>query len=290
MSAQKNNLILFAVYWNEIDWIRPSLAQIDRLNPQEIIVCDGCFDPTRPNESTDGTREIIADFVAARPHARMISACRYPRRSGVHRMWRMHRHSPFWRRFTPGRALTVGSSLRKNIYRLNQALTFNHMIDLSTTWRPGSWFMTYDCDVFYSDAMLEQFDRHIAAAGDEIGLLGGDEQTFFEDFSHSSSGYEKRIYNNMPHRIRENTIIAPTREVLLESLFSRAYYVAREQVEHTGYYCHYKIQSPERRAAGYTLGNRKAPEAHRCTTTPFTLEHPRIVRDVAPLFPREVNE
>ena len=39
------NLVVFATYWNEIEWIRPSLAQIDRIDPMEIIICDGCFDP-----------------------------------------------------------------------------------------------------------------------------------------------------------------------------------------------------------------------------------------------------
>lgn len=57
------NIVLFATYWNEIEWIRASLAQIDAINPTELIICDGCFDPLWPNYSTDGTREIIENML-----------------------------------------------------------------------------------------------------------------------------------------------------------------------------------------------------------------------------------
>ena len=58
-----NNIVLFATYWNEIEWIKSSLDQILKIDPIEIIICDGNFDPTTPNYSTDGTREIIEKFV-----------------------------------------------------------------------------------------------------------------------------------------------------------------------------------------------------------------------------------
>ena len=61
-----SRLLLLATYWNEKDWIDLSLEQIDRIDPDEVIICDGCFDSRRENRSTDGTREKIADFVRRR--------------------------------------------------------------------------------------------------------------------------------------------------------------------------------------------------------------------------------
>ncbi|MFC1797873.1 hypothetical protein ACFLY2_01640 [Patescibacteria group bacterium] len=75
---KKTNIIIFATYWNEIDWIESSLEQIEKINPIEVIICDGCFDDTKENKSTDGTREIIEKWVSERDNARMISAIRIP--------------------------------------------------------------------------------------------------------------------------------------------------------------------------------------------------------------------
>ena len=74
------NLILFATYWNERQWIEASLAQIEAIDPMEVIICDGCFDDSKDNKSTDGTREIIKDWVSKRgPSAKMVSATRLKR-------------------------------------------------------------------------------------------------------------------------------------------------------------------------------------------------------------------
>ena len=48
-----NNIILMATYWNEAEFVKASLEQIDKIDPIEVIICDGCFDPKQPLNSTD---------------------------------------------------------------------------------------------------------------------------------------------------------------------------------------------------------------------------------------------
>lgn len=57
------NITLLVTYWNEKEWVDVSLKQIKKINPKKIIICDGCFDSRKLNKSTDGTREIVQDFI-----------------------------------------------------------------------------------------------------------------------------------------------------------------------------------------------------------------------------------
>ncbi len=116
---EKNNIILLATYWNEIDWIKPSLEQIDKINPLEIIICDGCFDPNQPNNSTDGTREIIKRFVAERDNAQMVSTLRLSKINTIISLLKGNSKSKSYNILKPSRWLTTLRSARKNVYRLN---------------------------------------------------------------------------------------------------------------------------------------------------------------------------
>jgi hypothetical protein len=270
-----SNLIVLATYWNEIQWIRASLAQLDRIDPLEVIICDGCFDPSRPNASTDGTSEIVRSYVAERRNARMISALRLSRL----------RHYRFWLRrlpheasagLTPAKLRVAGRFHRFHPYRLNQMATFNYMISLAEHFKPGAWFMTYDCDQFYADSTLEAFQA--VNQDPPANMLTGKEYTFFDDFHHYSEDFETRDYNNMPHRIFSDTRFVPTRHPARVVGGRYKIYTEFETKRFVGLSYHYRIKTADRLKAGYSLGDRKPPAPIRTITKPYRGDHPTIVK------------
>jgi cation diffusion facilitator CzcD-associated flavoprotein CzcO len=288
----ENNIILLATYWNERQWIKPSLKQICRIDPIEVIICDGCFDPNRQNRSTDGTREEIADFVADRDNAIMVSAQRPWGPRGVLSMFRGHDHSSLRNMFTIPRINTLYKSARTASYRLNQALTFKHMISQSKRWEPGRWFMTYDADQFYSDETIDKFS--LTAEETDYGILTAEERTFFTSFDRYTTDYERRTYNNMPHKIYRDSMIQPTRDLVLEgptrtdqSLDSRWYeqwYIHHVRTKMIGTYNHYKIESldPSRFEEGYELGDRERPDGEQYKMQDYNQGHPEIISEHFP--------
>lgn len=271
-----NNIILFATYWNEIEWIKASLAQIDKINPVEAIICDGCFDPKRPNHSTDGTRKIIEAYVAEKDNAKMVSALRLSRLQHYLFWFRPlpHEKSGF---FTTAKLRIARRFHRWDLYRLNQMATFNYMIHLSQRFKPGLWFMTYDCDQFYSDATLATFK--CVNRESPFNVLTGKEYTFFGDFGHYTDDHEKRDYNNMPHRIFSDTRFIPTRHPARVVNGRYRIYTEFEKKKYVGIVYHYHVKSSDRLNAGYSLGNRKPPDPSRTKTQAYHGEHPAIIKE-----------
>lgn len=269
-----NNIIVFATYWNEIEWIEASLAQIDKIDPVEAIICDGCFDPKYPNHSDDGTRQVIEKYVAGRKNVKLISPLRLSRLQHYILWFSLlpHERSNI---ITFAKLRTAITFHRINLYRLNQAATFNNMIQVSDCFKPGLWFMTCDCDQFYSDAMLESFK--CVNEGQPFSMLTAKEYTFFEDFFHYTENYETRDYNNLPHRIYSDTRFIPTRHPTRVVNGRYKIYTDFEKKKDVGIYYHYRLRSPERMKAGYSLGDRKPPEPHRMETIPYKGEHPSII-------------
>ena len=269
------NLILFATYWNERDWIDASLKQIDLIRPVEAIICDGCFDPHHPNMSTDGTREKIKDFAAERPWVKMIDAVRLSRPAHLLNWFqKFHPAEPSLATF-PARVWAL-AQLRFHPYRLNQSATFNHMISISEHFRPGNWVMTYDCDQFYSDTLLEKFQS--LSPQTPYDVLGGREYTFFESFDIFTDAYEARVHNNMPHKIYQTSRYVPTRHLVCARGTRYREYPDWAKLQSDDIYFHYHLRSPEREKAGYALGDRKPPVASRCQTRPFDGTHPRLIQ------------
>ena len=268
-------MILFATYWNEIDWINCSLAQIAKVDPKEIIICDGCFDPSVENRSTDGTREIIEKFVSERENASLISAVRLNKFQHMFNWLQRLPHEKS--RLSIPKLRGLKSQLVNNVYRLNQAATFNQMIKMSQYFKSGDWMMTYDCDQFYSDEMLEHFSKLDDSL--TMNILVGKELTFFGSFDSFTDQYEKRDYNNMPHRIFSDTRFIPTRHI---SRVHKGKYVNCSDFESRKMYCgnmfHYHVKSPSRIAAGYQLGDRKPPEKERTITSQFEGKHPSLIK------------
>jgi hypothetical protein len=280
MNSKKTNITIFATYWNEKDWIEASLAQIDAIDPQEVIICDGCFDPSKPNYSTDGTREIIEKWVSERPHTRMISALRLSRIHGLYNIFSRH----ITLKFLPLRKIMIFYYLRTNVYRINQAATFNKMTELAKHWKPGNWSMFMDADQFYPDEMIDAFKQVCDNPNSDIDLITAKERTFFGNFDEQTTEYEARNFNNMPHRIKENILIVPTRDTILEEYPRPQVYGKHPDIKRfdAGYYLHYKFHpfDKEREAAAYTLGDRKPPSASKYKMEKFEGEHPKAVERI----------
>lgn len=299
LDPMREELIVFATYWNEIDWIEASLEQIDAIDPVEVIICDGCFDPARPLHSDDGTKERIEAYVRARPHARLISPVRTNRPAAFAKILAGHAKTRKLRAATPARLKALLTTFLFHHYRLNQALTFQKMISLSRHWAPGKWFMTLDADQYYPDEMIalfRQLDRF-----PDAGLVCAHERTFFHDFEFYTEAYEAREFNNMPHRIFSTTNVMPTRDIVLEEFSLRSLrrkgfmksdrYISRCMTAAVGRYNHYKFKRNALRAKeGYMVGDRKAPQVNQYLMQRFDGIHPSPVRKLVGEWSRDLRE
>ena len=262
---QNTNIIILATFWNEIEWIDASLAQIEKINPKEVIICDGNFDPSFENKSTDGTREKIIEFTKqTQIPTKFISAIRVKNKflKGLNIFF--NSGCPRASKWNLGRAKAACvSQIKTNIYRINQSLTFANMCRLSKFWEIGRWVMTYDADQFYTDELIDAF----AVTNDDkfdYDLISANELTFPNNFYEYTNEYEKRNWNNLPHKIKKNMAIYPTRHFMIENFFSAINYENISKNLHLGCYHHYKFRKNEKRKIdGYKLGDRKPPDPER---------------------------
>ncbi len=266
-----NNIVLLAAYWNEIEWIRPSLDQIARIDPVEVIISDGCFDPMVEALSTDGTREEIEKFVAERPNASLIAPVRAGRAGSP---WAVARSFDWRLRSLPADIYVALEHFRVVAYRRNQALTFNRMRSMSKHWKPGAWFMSYDCDQFYPDAMLAAFRDVVNDLATPFDVLVADEFTFFDSFTSYTTDHAAARDSNMPHRVYEDSIYRPTRIPCRRSFRGPVSYLASgAPLDLGGHYFHYKNRG-ERYRQSYTVGDRQAPDASSYAFQEYVGEHP----------------
>ncbi len=285
--SDKLPLIVLATYWNESRFVRPSLAQIESLHPVEVVICDGAFNPKIPDHSTDGTREILENFAETHKNARVVSAIRPGILKSAWLLLRGHKHLPRWTMFRFNRWKFLFVSMIRTPYQRNEGLNFQHLISLSKEWKPGMWFMTCDSDQFFSDEMIEKIKEVVSDERFDSDLITGNEKTFFRDFNHYTNSYEKRIFNNMPHRIFKDTNIEPQRSVIRETksgnlinlrdILAKHLYVRFAKQFHAGTYFHYKLNSPERHDLGYKIGDRKKPNPQDYLEQEFTGKHPQVI-------------
>jgi hypothetical protein len=94
----------------------------------------------------------------------------------------------------------------------------------------------------------------------------------------------------MPHKIYPDTMIQPTRDLVLEGS-SRAdrslrhrwdnqRYIHHVDTEMVGTYNHYKIESldPDRFEEGYELGDRERPDENQYELQDYTEDHPKVIQ------------
>ncbi|MGR5557318.1 hypothetical protein ACQKQC_13555 [Vibrio fortis] len=270
-------LVVLGTYWNEREWIERSLSQIESIDPDFVMLCDGCFDESHENKSTDGTRTFISNFCKDKKNRSMVSAYRGSRIRSLFNLLK----------FGLTRKLSVSyiywvirHSIRTNKYRLNQAVTFNMMLDKCySLYGDDFWFMTYDADQFYTDEFLNDYRKIINNS--DFNLITAKEMTFNNNFNNYNTHYEKRTWNNLPHRYMPSTMILPTRDIKLCSTFSSSFYIDKVQSYDSGYYFHYKFRGDQSRLqASYSVGDRKKPEENRCLDTEnFEGQHPKVIRE-----------
>lgn len=265
-------LILFATYWNASDWIDASLEQIEKINPDECIICEGCFDLGKDPHSTDGTREKIAEFVRDRNNFRMVAPVRLGKWAGA-----ANALVSGFRGRGVGSPYLIYRCMRSHSYRINQALTFRSMVSMSKLWSVGNWFMTYDADQFYDDDVIESL-RNRENFDNDCGLLTARERTFFHGMDSYTVEYERRDYNNMPHRILPETDIIPTRDIVLRRGLVHRRYSGQVKSKQIGWYNHYKLSYTQRFEQAYQVGGRKMPSYDKYTFHPFDGPHPSVIQ------------
>lgn len=272
-------LVLLGTYWNEAEWIDRSLSQVTKIAPDLTILCDGCFDSSKDNRSNDGTREKISQYCELNDNAIMFTAVRKSRLSAILFLFIFS----FRRKFSVAALLLLlKHCLRTDRYRLNQAVTFCQMLEkaISITGE-NIWFMTYDADQFYDDSYVSNFKSIIKNCDDNlVGLLTAKEKTFNRSFSHCTDSYEARTWNNLPHKLYPNTMIMPTRDIVLLTTASVSRYVHSVKGENLGVYYHYKFrENKERDLMTYQLGDRKPPSIERTEGEyEFKGRHPSVIK------------
>lgn len=276
-----NNLIVLATYWNEAQWINASLDQIARLSPDVVVICDGCFDGSQPNHSVDGTAEDISGYVTKLKgmgvEVILVSALRLNLIQQLFALFRLGRGVNF-RNFPCRIYWALKYWARTSSYRINQSATFDRMLKLAKGYERGGWFMTLDADQFYPDEVI---DRMVSITSNESAaesLIQADELTFPYDFMTFTRRYEKRTWNNMPHKIYPSTVIYPTRDIWLDGFLFRRHYSSLPSVK-VGEYHHYKFRySAEREKLTYAVGDRKPPQESRYSgLEAFAGKHPKSV-------------
>jgi len=258
VDPRSSSLILFASFWNERQFLDVSLRQLEAIDPAEILLSDGCFDPALPKQSKDGTLETLQEFVAQRSNARLVPAVRATRLTHLAKLM-------FWLAKTTDvpRAFVFSllSQFRTtSLYRLNQAETFNSMLEKSEHLKPGSWVSTFDADEFFSrDAIAKlrslngsaDFDRGLTR---EVIVKRKGERTLIELTPNIRTW-------NTPHKVLSDIRFFPTRQIWRpEHGLSKNQPIGSSTDRFLGEFLHYKTRGAERAAATYQVGDRRAPD------------------------------
>lgn len=269
-----NNITILATFWNEKYWIESSLQQLDQLNVKRIIICEGCFDYRFPLHSTDGTYEIIKEFVKNHSNATLITPYRFKsckEISFINAVW----NDAIRKRVTFSIPYVFRAFIKANYYRSNQALTFGHMLNLADV-NDGDWFMTYDADQFYEDSFYH-FINNLNYLDPDIDYLFANERTFISNYNIFTNDKGPKYGTNLPFRYKKNTIIMPTRNMfLLGGLKIESYYNTLKG-QNIGKYNHYKINYDNRVSQTYMVGDRIPPSYNGMRIEKFTGKHPAII-------------
>ena len=246
-----SKIMIFATFWNEIEWIKISMKHISQIDAEKIIVCEGNFDPKYKIHSTDGTKEYL-EKLSAENKIILIKPTRLSRITHILRWFLFY-----------GKKLGIIERMKTtviiaktNIYRLNQMETFNRMLTISNI-KTNDWFMTFDADQFYSDKIIKLINN--IDSDFNYDLITCKELTFFGDENSIYQNYELRDYNNMPHRYKHGMYFLPTRNPSI--IRDNKYHIVSDisnRKKFGGFVYHYKFKSEDRLTEGYKLGNRKA--------------------------------
>lgn len=273
-----SDIIIFATFWNEIEWIHTSLKQIDIINPRKVIICDGCFDSKYINRSTDGTYEVIKEWAKNKKNVQIISSIRKNKFSHIIDFILYKNPTTLFNSIII-KFIGLFYLMKTNNYRLNQMATFQTMLTKYSRIQNQDWFMTYDCDQFYSDDIITSIKN--ISDYEEFDLLTTKEFTFFQSFSLYTESYELRDYNNMPHRYIKGMRFLPTRHPSVIQNYRYVNFSDVTKKKHfVGNVFHYHVKTEERIKSGYSLGDRKPPSSDRMKTKKYYGIHPKVVAEL----------
>lgn len=253
-------LILMAAVWNEADILPFWIRQIEAIQPDIVIISEGCFDLTQPAKSTDGSDRIIADWKeSSKLDIRIIQPTR-KRRISLLLDYILCRNIIYKNLGTYfANIFAVFRRMHLNHYRHNQAMTFARMLRTGVSEvGTDAWFMTSDCDQFYSKYFVAHYRNWL---DQDIDYLSGSEHTFLLDTSRYSCDYEPRRFNNLPIRFKPGVAVLPTRHFTTRERLFLTEICSQPSAKFidSGSYYHFKILSRQRARIAYSVGGRREP-------------------------------
>lgn len=175
MSADPR-LVIFARYWNDMDWLAASLEHIEAWSPDAVVLSEGCWDSKRPARSIDGTREHLEEYV------------KVPKAFDVRLI----------------------DNLRDGEYRVNQANTCNKAMHIANV-RTGDYVMIVDCDFFYTKEAIRLV--HAAMRTEQYDFMALVQLNFWDSTKLHFPRYATTC-PQVPQKIGANPTWIPTCELL----------------------------------------------------------------------------
>lgn len=272
--SETAGLVVLGAFWNDEAMLRRSMKEVEKLNPDLVLLAEGCFDHKKSSESTDATRQIMEEWARSDHRIKVWPVVRRPR-------WR-HFQNDLAQFLNGGFGSGVGSlpllirRLTHSLYRLNQAATFNFLLQEAAKQKEIFWFMTYDADEFFDEPALESI-RDIRTVGD-YDLLTTREVVFWGSQQNLAPWYPTIPFRtwNVPFRFKTGMRFLLTRELYQldnEGRMKKAWLKAR--IAFIGATIHLKTDKA-RILEGLELGDRKKPSSSRTREIRYLSGH-RII-------------
>jgi len=215
----RGKFIIFYPCWNDIDWIEASLSQIEYWVPDELYLCEGCWDNKYPARSTDGTREFIEEY--------------------------QKNHDNVW----------IVDNIRDGKYRDNQVSTCKLILTLSEA-KPNDWIMYNASDVFYFKYTIDMYKNLMENSSMDYPIF---EIWNFWDSITKYYPHKTKQAMNLPHRVLKGTAFRDTCDITVngkhyhESNKAMGIKVPTIAMHYEGF------REPERLKQKYNVGDRQSP-------------------------------
>ncbi len=202
-----------------MDWLEASLNHLLYWEPDEIYLCEGCWDSKYPRQSTDGTFEYLMEW-----------------KNGPDNAW-------------------VIENRQDGSYRENQAATCNQVRRLANL-EPGDWIMYHACDAFYYKHAIDVYKNLMENADFDYPIF--DIWNFWDSVNKYYLHRTKQAMN-LPHRIIKGAEFVPTCDLTVggkhyhESNKAMGLQVPMVEFHYEGF------RNPDRLKQKYGVGDRKSP-------------------------------
>lgn len=221
-------LIISARFWNDIEWLQASLDHIDAWDAEHVIISEGNWDQEWPARSTDGTRELIEAYAAARKNVTVIDNIRED----------------------------------KN-YRVNQANTSNLAMKIAAAKPNQDWMLIIDVDHFYFSEAIQNVKRVMEENENDFDYFSHNTFCFFYDLQHCEIRKDSKG-TKLPYKLLPGCIWRPTNHLTVDGKMYHQIREARERFMPTIDAMHYEgLREKHRLADKYSIGNRKSFDVYQ---------------------------